>query len=47
MAAKVKKGDRVFILAGKDKSRQGEVLKVLPGENRVVVQGAPLIAQIR
>ncbi|MFO1037985.1 MAG: 50S ribosomal protein L24 [Geminicoccaceae bacterium] len=39
MAAKVKKGDKVVVLAGRDKGRQGEVLKVLPTENRVVVQG--------
>ena len=30
MAAKVKKGDRVVVLAGRDKGKQGEVLKVLP-----------------
>lgn len=39
MAAKIKKGDRVVVIAGRDKGRQGEVLKVIPKENRVVVQG--------
>ena len=39
MAAKIKKGDRVVVLAGKDKGRQGAVLKVLPKEERVVVEG--------
>jgi large subunit ribosomal protein L24 len=39
MAAKVKKGDRVVVLTGRDKGRQGEVLKVLTAEQRVVVQG--------
>jgi len=39
MAAKIKKGDKVVVLAGRDKGRQGEVLKVLPSENRVIVQG--------
>jgi large subunit ribosomal protein L24 len=39
MAAKVKKGDRVVVLTGRDKGKQGEVLKVLPDEARVVVQG--------
>ena len=39
MAAKIKKGDRVVLLAGKDKGRQGSVLKVLPKESRVVVEG--------
>ena len=39
MAAKIKKGDRVVMLAGRDKGKQGEVLKVIPSEGRVVVQG--------
>lgn len=39
MAAKIRKGDRVVVLAGKDKGRQGNVLKVLPKESRVVVEG--------
>ncbi len=39
MAAKIKKGDRVVLLTGKDKGRQGTVLKVLPKDERVVVQG--------
>ena len=43
MAAKIKKGDRVVVLAGKDKGRQGSVLKVLPKEDRVVVQGVNMI----
>jgi len=43
MAAKIKKGDRVVVLAGKDKGRQGEVLKVLPKEDRVLVGGVNLV----
>jgi len=43
MAARIKKGDRVVVLAGKDKGKQGEVLKVLPKENRVVVQGVAVV----
>ena len=39
MAAKIVKGDKVVVLTGKDKGKTGEVLKVLPQENRVVVQG--------
>jgi large subunit ribosomal protein L24 len=39
----VKKGDKVVILAGKDKGKQGEVIKALPAENRVVVQGLNLV----
>jgi large subunit ribosomal protein L24 len=43
MAAKIKKGDRVIVLAGKDKGRQGAVLKVLPKDNRVVVEGLNMV----
>ncbi len=43
MAAKIKKGDRVVVLTGKDKGRQGEVLKVLPKEQRLVVQGLNMV----
>jgi large subunit ribosomal protein L24 len=43
MAAKIKKGDRVVLLAGKDKGRQGNVLKVLPQEQRVLVEGLNIV----
>lgn len=43
MAAKIKKGDQVVVLTGKDKGRKGTVLKVLPTENRVVVQGVNVV----
>jgi large subunit ribosomal protein L24 len=43
MAAKIKKGDRVVVLAGKDKGRQGTVLKVLPKEERVLVEGLNIV----
>jgi large subunit ribosomal protein L24 len=43
MAAKIRKGDRVVVLAGKDKGRQGSVLKVLPKESRVVVEGLNMV----
>lgn len=39
MAAKIKKGDTVVVLAGKDRGSKGEVLEVRPEENRVVVRG--------
>ena len=39
MAAKIRKGDRVVVLTGKDKGRQGAVLKVFPKEERVLVEG--------
>jgi large subunit ribosomal protein L24 len=40
---KIKKGDRVVVVTGKDKGRTGEVLKVLPKDNRVVVQGVNMV----
>ena len=43
MAAKIKKGDRVVVLTGKDKGRQGAVLKVFPQEQRVLVQGLNIV----
>jgi large subunit ribosomal protein L24 len=43
MAAKIKKGDRVIVLTGKDKGRTGTVDKVLPKENRVVVGGINMV----
>jgi large subunit ribosomal protein L24 len=43
MAAKIKKGDRVVVLAGKDKGRSGEVTRVMPTENRVMVQGINMV----
>ncbi len=43
MSAKIKKGDRVIILAGKDKGRQGAVLKVLPKDSRVLVEGLNIV----
>jgi len=39
MAAKIKKGDRVVVLTGRDKGKTGEVLAVLPKEERAVVRG--------
>lgn len=39
MAAKIKKGDKVIVTTGRDKGKQGEVLKVFPDEGRAIVQG--------
>ena len=39
MAAKLKKGDKVVVLAGKDKGKQGEIALVLPKDNKAVVEG--------
>ena len=43
MAAKIKKGDRVEVLTGRDKGKKGDVLKVFPAENRAIVQGVNLV----
>jgi len=43
MAAKIKKGDRVVVLTGKDKGRAGKVVRVLPAEQRVVVEGINVV----
>ena len=43
MAAKIKKGDRVQVLAGRDKGKRGEVLAVNPSEERALVQGVNVV----
>ena len=43
MAAKIKKGDRVIVLTGKDKGREGTVNKVLPKESKLVVGGINMV----
>ncbi|MBI4185034.1 MAG: 50S ribosomal protein L24 [Proteobacteria bacterium] len=43
MAAKIRKGDRVVVLAGRDKGKIGEVLRAIPKEGRAVVQGVNMI----
>jgi large subunit ribosomal protein L24 len=43
MAAKIKKGDKVVVLAGRDKGKTGSVLQVIPTDTRAVVQGINLI----
>ena len=39
MAAKLKKGDNVVVIAGKDKGRKGEITRVMPKDNKAVVAG--------
>ena len=39
MAAKLKKGDKVVVLAGKDKGKEGEISAVMPAKNKAVVEG--------
>jgi len=43
MAAKIKKGDRVVVLTGKDRGRSGDVVKIVPAENRAIVQGINMV----
>ena len=43
MAAKIKKGDRVVLLTGRDKGRQGQVLQVMPKDERLVVEGLNMV----
>ena len=42
MKRKIRKGDSVVVISGKDKGTVGEVIRILPRENRVVVQGVNL-----
>jgi large subunit ribosomal protein L24 len=39
----IKKNDEVYILRGKDRGKQGRVLIVMPGDNRIVVEGVQMI----
>ncbi|OYQ34989.1 50S ribosomal protein L24 [Niveispirillum lacus] len=43
MAAKIRKGDKVAVITGKDKGKTGEVIEVLPSEGRVKVRGVNLV----
>jgi large subunit ribosomal protein L24 len=43
MAARIKKGDRVVVTTGRDKGKTGEVSRVIPKEDRVVVQGVNMV----
>lgn len=43
MKPRIRKGDRVVVLTGKDKGRTGEVLRVMPRDGRVLVQGVNMI----
>jgi large subunit ribosomal protein L24 len=40
---KIRKGDTVVVRTGRDKGKRGDVLKVLPSENRVIVQGVNVV----
>ena len=43
MGMRIKKGDRVVILAGRDKGKSGQVLKVMPSKGRAIVEGVNLV----
>ena len=43
MAAKIRKGDKVIVLAGRDKGRSGEVIEVRPDDDRALVRGVNMV----
>jgi large subunit ribosomal protein L24 len=43
MAAKIKKGDKVVVLTGRDSGRTGEVVRVIPKEERALVRGVNMV----
>lgn len=45
MAAKIRKGDTVVVIAGKDKGRTGKVMKVYPDADRLTVEGINVVAR--
>ena len=47
MAAKIKKGDKVVVLSGKDKGKQGEVIKSIPKDGKVIVAGVNVAVRHR
>jgi large subunit ribosomal protein L24 len=45
MAAKIKKGDKVVVITGRDKGRSGEVIRVMPKEGRALVRGVNVVTR--
>jgi large subunit ribosomal protein L24 len=43
MAARIRKGDKVVVMTGRDKGRSGEVLQVMPDEGRALVRGVNMV----
>ena len=43
MAQRIRKGDNVVVITGRDRGKTGEVLRVLPAENRAIVRGINLV----
>jgi large subunit ribosomal protein L24 len=45
MAARIKKGDQVVVISGKDKGRSGEVIKVMASDQRALVRGINMVTR--
>jgi large subunit ribosomal protein L24 len=45
MGAKIRKGDKVVVITGRDKGRSGEVIEVRPSESRVLVRGVNMVVR--
>ena len=45
MAARIKKGDKVVVLSGRDKGRSGEVIQVMPKDERALIRGVNMITR--
>jgi large subunit ribosomal protein L24 len=45
MAARIRKGDKVVVLSGRDKGRSGEVIKVMPKDDRALVRGVNVVTR--
>jgi large subunit ribosomal protein L24 len=45
MAARIKKGDQVVVISGRDKGRSGEVIRVMPKEGRALVRGVNMVTR--
>ena len=43
MAAKIRKGDNVIVLSGRDRGRRGEVIQVMPAQGRAMVRGIHMV----
>jgi len=43
MAMKIKKGDRVKVLTGKDRGKEGEVMRAIPSKGKVIVEGVNMV----
>jgi large subunit ribosomal protein L24 len=45
MAARIKKGDKVVVLSGRDKGRSGEVIQVMPKDERALIRGVNMVTR--